>query len=253
MGDEEILYAIPKVNPNTFNSYVNNYFQTSEFQTFLANLTDAQIQSLFAALLEQAQFGLTNYWESILDNNTSSNWTTSGSGTGYPRGYDYYVSGQAAINAVFYHWTGDSLFRLIYNKAVSFRFWLAYMGIVNVKRYVVLISTPASDVLVAQRCFGFYIVNARIHAISGDGGALTDVDTGVDIPTSSRYPTYFQAIFDIAGGKIDYYINQVLKATITTHLPELDLNYYFEVLMKTLDADPKDLIMSNNIYLTRGY
>lgn len=52
MADEEILYGIPKVNPNTFNSYVTNYMN-SYYNTWLNTLTDAQIQALYDKLLTQ--------------------------------------------------------------------------------------------------------------------------------------------------------------------------------------------------------
>jgi len=52
--DEEILSGIPKVNPNTFNSYASNFFTT-----YVAGLTPAEIQAIFSALLSNS---LSSLW-----------------------------------------------------------------------------------------------------------------------------------------------------------------------------------------------
>jgi hypothetical protein len=52
MPDEEILYGIPKVNPNTFNNYVNEYFENA----FITFLTNQHIMDIFAGFLSSYYF-----------------------------------------------------------------------------------------------------------------------------------------------------------------------------------------------------
>jgi len=66
--------------------------------------------------------------------------------------------------------------------------------------------------------FGFKIVNADINASCGDGSTENTADTTVNISTGFQM-THFRAVLD-PGTNCKYYINNVLKNTLSSNLPD---------------------------------
>jgi hypothetical protein len=71
---------------------------------------------------------------------------------------------------------------------------------------------PPSDI---ARMGGFKIVNGRIWAINADGTSATQTDTGIDLANGSFANLELRG----TGAAIEFYVDDVLKATHATNLP----------------------------------
>ena len=87
---------------------------------------------------------------------------------------------------------------------------------------------------------GFFIKNGSIYGHCGDGSNKTETDTTVDLATGSQR-TRLRFVF-IPGTNCKFYVNDVLKATITTTLPDTE-DMFPVVCIETLEDASKELYL----------
>jgi hypothetical protein len=92
------------------------------------------------------------------------------------------------------------------------------------------LATPSIPTL-TQKHVAFRILDGEIYASCGDGATGTQVDTGV----AFAYQGQKNLLLKYMGADIKYYIDGVLKATITTNRP-VGCNLYFTDHAKNLAA-----------------
>jgi len=85
---------------------------------------------------------------------------------------------------------------------------------------------------------GFIIKNGSIYGKCGDGANKTETDTGIDLATGTQR-TRLRFVF-IPGTNCKFYVNDVLKATITTTLPDTE-DMFPVMCIETLEAVNKSL------------
>lgn len=84
----------------------------------------------------------------------------------------------------------------------------------------------------SRECLGFFLEDGKIYARTSDNVGTTDVEIA-DNGTSGYDITHVFKIVFTAGVKAEFYIDGVLKATITTNLPsgtdEANLMFHLEI------------------------
>ena len=96
-------------------------------------------------------------------------------------------------------------------------------------------ATP-SDPTTTQSHFGFRVLNGAIYASCGDGTTGNQVDTGVTVVQHQA-----RELFVIFGANnIKFYVDKVLKATLTANRPGVG-SFYFSMWLKTTEAANKEV------------
>ena len=98
--------------------------------------------------------------------------------------------------------------------------------------------------------FGWKIIANELWASNGNGLAQTITDTGFAIPDETEQAIRLKMIHT-PNSKIEYYVNDVLKATHTTNLPT-EIEYYLHFDVKTLVADSR-YISIGRVLIQRQY
>jgi len=69
-----------------------------------------------------------------------------------------------------------------------------------------------------RRAFGFRFINDKVQGFAQNGGAKATVDLITGLGNTYLRDEIYEAIFT-PGSKVEFYINEVLKGTLTTNLP----------------------------------
>jgi hypothetical protein len=236
------LTPIPKVNPITFNSYVNNYFSS-----YLSGLTPAEIAALIGNLLTSIPF---SYYMDIMSWPSLDGWSVGGL-THNPGGGDLYLATNAQLNAEAYVRESYPVYKLIRDGKLVILDWLfTYIdSVTQVTRQVTLQCDEAMGtvgdmpITADEKGVGFLITNADIYAVACDGNGVSwsITDTGEDLPIGAGEWTHLTCVLKNDEYAL-YYVNGVLKATHTAYLPQeggAGQREYHTVYSKTLDADAK--------------
>ena len=93
---------------------------------------------------------------------------------------------------------------------------------------------------ITENHFGWRILNAQLYASCGNGANGTQTDTGITYALDDEH--YLVIVTEAAA--IKYYVDNVLKATITTNLPASG-NLTVSCWIQTAGASNKGLGISN--------
>jgi len=103
------------------------------------------------------------------------------------------------------------------------------------QRFAASMADPPSETV---DHFGWKIIGADLYASNADGATQTITDTTVDLTTGSQR-TRLKMVLN-PGTDCKFYVNDVLKVTHTTNLPDATL-YYLHIHLRTLEAVVKRL------------
>jgi hypothetical protein len=124
-------------------------------------------------------------------------------------------------------------------KELTIEFPLSYLNAITNQRAIMFFfqyaSYPPTE---TNRHIGFIIDNGDLHSSSADGTTQETQDTGVNLATSTQLT--FCKVAVTGGVSADFYVNNVLKTTHTTHVPSAGA-WAFVILIgiKTLDTVDK--------------
>lgn len=244
MADEEILYGIPKINPNTFNQYVNQYFNE-----YLTNLSITELYQLIQPVLKGLPFA---YYIDIQNWPSLDGYAASGT-TKVPGGAVLYLATGTNANDFCKISSGYNSHNMIRDgKTIIIDWYIDLISDVTSSERIVALghadnyiapSTPPVD---GDSFLGFYIDDGRIHTITGDGVDLTITDTLIDC-ISHEIPFHLTAVLKNDEAAY-FYVNNVLAAVHTTNLPGqgvLGTGWFYTWWVRTKAAS------SRNFYIGR--
>lgn len=181
---------------------------------------------------------------------------TIGGDSGYsvlPQGASLLLRTGSQNNRDAYIYSKDRWWSLVtIGKLISIEFLLYYINSSNANvltwlRMEVNFTDPPNE---TATHFGWRITGKRISASNADGSNRTMTDTGIDV----SYPSYDRLRLRmnfIPGEKIEYYINNILKATHTTNLPTIsDPLLHFQI--RTLEGALKEVLLGR-VIIAREY
>jgi len=86
----------------------------------------------------------------------------------------------------------------------------------SITQHVVSIANGLAENLPAQKCVRFLITNGAVHGYVSDGSAATDLDLSFNLVAATAYNLEIRFF---PAEKVEFYIDGVLKGTITTNIP----------------------------------
>ncbi len=93
--------------------------------------------------------------------------------------------------------------------------------------------------------FGFKIVDGTLYASSKYTTGATSTETATVIPGIVLTDYHIYRAEMTSGSKVDYYVDNVLKATITTNLPDLTVGAMFDFYIKNSANENKVLYLTS--------
>jgi hypothetical protein len=141
---------------------------------------------------------------------------------------------------------------LVAGKVITVEWMLFYVASVtacNDYIYMTAIWNHTPATAETSQHFGFRIVDGLVYATNAESSETAE-STGVTLSTGAQF-TRLKAVFTV-GTDIKYYVDGVLKNTITTNLPSTNNSQYIYYAIKTTAAGAKNNFWGR-FQITRTY
>ena len=176
-----------------------------------------------------------------------------GGDSGYsvaPYGSSVYLLTPYGSNVDAWFRSGIYWYRLFYlGTTLSIEFVIAYVTLTsNLNawlRFAGACADPPSETI---SHLGFKLINGSIHASNANGSAQSITDTMEDLPFGDQL-TRLKVVYD--GSSCRFYVNEVLKVTHSSHLPNMFSNFLHAHLRCTANGSREMLI--NRVLIERTY
>jgi len=171
--------------------------------------------------------------------------TTTGSGSGSIYTIKNYLLGTGTTLNSIARLTSDDIFWIDKDYDVSRFEWTTTMSVRTAdcegqSIWIGLMETPATP-STTQKHVAFYVdTNGDIYASCGNGTSGTQTDTGLNVSLN----VVFVLLIVYGASDVKFYVDNVLKATITTNIPD-GFGSYMNFFIQTLEEVDKRVFAGN--------